>query len=225
MRLSIIVPVLNEAEVIDGFLEHLATEASDAEVIVVDGGSADGTAARAARRARVIVSARGRARQMNAGAAAAAGDALWFLHADSRLPAGATAAIAGALQAPGTAGGCFRLRIPERHLVYRWNDWAGNLGVDLFRLACGDHGIFVRRAVFEAISGFPDVPLLEDVAFYRGARSRGRMRQLRPAITTSARRWQRNGLYRTTLIYTAILALYGCGAPLPWLRQLYARLR
>jgi rSAM/selenodomain-associated transferase 2 len=225
MRLSIIVPVLNEAAIIESFLEHLGVEAPDAEVIVVDGGSTDETAARAGRRARVIGSARGRGCQMNAGAAAAAGDALWFLHADSRLPAGATAAIAGALRAPGTAGGCFRLRIPERHLLYRWNDRAGNLGVDLFRMACGDHGIFVRRAVFEAVGGYPDVPLLEDVAFYRRARACGRMRQLRPAITTSPRRWQQNGLYRTTFLYTAILALYRCGAPLSWLQQLHARLR
>jgi rSAM/selenodomain-associated transferase 2 len=225
MRLSIIVPVLNEATIIDGFLEHLAAEVPGAEVVVVDGGSADDTFARAARHTRVISSEPRRARQMNAGAAAAAGDVLWFLHADSRLPVGAAAAIAECLRAPGTAGGCFRLRIPERHLVYRWNDWAGNLGVELFRMACGDHGIFVRRAVFEAVEGYPEVPLLEDVSFYRRARAHGRMRQLRPAITTSARRWQQNGLYRTTFLYTAILALYCCGAPLPRLQQLHTRLR
>jgi hypothetical protein len=129
------------------------------------------------------------------------------------------------LRAPEIAGGCFRLRIPERHLVYRWNDRAGNLGVDLFKLACGDHGIFVRRPVFEAVGGYPELPLLEDVAFYRRARACGRMRQLPLPITTSARRWQRNGVYRTTALYTAILGLYCVGAPFPWLQSLATRLR
>jgi rSAM/selenodomain-associated transferase 2 len=225
MRLSILVPVLNEAHLIDAFLAHVRCAAPDAELVVVDGGSTDDTAERAARHTQVITSPEGRARQMNAGAAAATGDLLWFLHVDSRLPDGAVAAIEEAMGEREVAGGCFRLRIPERHLVYRWNDVVGNLGVDLFGMACGDHGIFVRRTVFEAVGGYPEVTLLEDLEFYRRARAYGRMRQLAPAITTSARRWQRHGLYRTTAVYTAILALYCCGAPLPWLTALYARLR
>lgn len=225
MHVSIIVPVLNEAALIDVFLGHLATETPDAEIIVADGGSADDTAARAARRARVIAAPRGRARQMNAGAAAASGDIFWFLHADSRLPPGAVAAIDAALQAPEVAGGCFRLRIPERHLLYRVSDALGNRAVDLFRLACGDHGIFLRRAVFSKIGGYRDLPFMEDLDLYRRARARGRMRQLPPAITTSARRWQRQGLLRTTAVDTLLLALYVAGTPIPWLHALDARLR
>lgn len=225
VRLSVIVPVLNEAALIDAFLAHLAAAAPGAEVLVVDGGSADDTAARAAGRARVIAAPRGRARQMNAGAVVASGEVFWFVHADSLLPDGAVAAIEAALCSPKVAGGCFRLRIPERHPIYRISDRLGNLGVDLFRLACGDHGIFVRRRVFETIGGYREVPLLEDIDFYRRARALGRMRQLSLAITTSARRWQRHGLYRTTAIDVLLLGLYVCGAPLPWLDALNSRLR
>jgi len=225
MRLSIIVPVLNEAAQIDDFLSHLIAEAPGAEVLVADGGSADDTARLAARQARVIGAPRGRARQMNAGAAATGGDVLWFLHADSRLPPGAVAAIDRLLHAPRVAGGCFRLRIPQPHLLYRWSDTVGNAAVDLFRLACGDHGIFLRRAVFEAIGGYRETPLLEDLDLYRRARAYGRMRQIPAAITTSPRRWQTQGLLRTTAIDTLLLALYAGGAPLPWLCALDRRLR
>jgi hypothetical protein len=173
----------------------------------------------------VIAAPRGRARQMNAGARQAAGDVLWFLHADSRLPPGAAAAIDACLQEPAVAGGCFRLCIPERHLLYRVSDTLGNRAVDLFHLACGDHGIFLRRAVFDAIGGYRAIPLMEDLDLYRRARARGRMRQISHAIVTSPRRWQREGLLRTTAVDTLLLALYVSGTPLPWLHALDTRLR
>jgi rSAM/selenodomain-associated transferase 2 len=225
LSVSIIVPVRNEAAIIAEFLRHLSERTGDAELLVVDGGSEDETVRRAGRRATVLTAPPGRARQMNVGARASTGEALWFVHADSWVPEGALAMIRTALADPRVAGGCFRLEIPHPDPVYRLNDCLGNLGVDLFGIACGDHGLFVRRAVFDRIGGYPDVPLLEDVELYRRARRCGVMRQLSAAIRTSPRRWERNGPWRTTVLYGAILALYGLGVPIERLDRLYRRLR
>jgi rSAM/selenodomain-associated transferase 2 len=223
--LSIVVPVRNEAAIIDEFLRHLRGRTEGAELLVVDGMSDDGTARRAAGHARVLTAAPGRARQMNAGAAATTGDVLWFVHADSWVPEGALEMIRAALADPHAAGGCFRLEIPHPRLVYRFNDRLGNLGVDLLGIACGDHGLFVRRALFERLGGYPDVPLLEDVELYRRARRWAKMRQLPAAIRTSPRRWERNGAWRTTALYSVILALYALGVPIARLDRIYRRLR
>jgi rSAM/selenodomain-associated transferase 2 len=225
LDVSIIVPVWNEALLIEPFLRHVRERAAGAELLVVDGGSSDGTAELAARHAPVLKTEPGRARQMNAGARATNADVLWFLHVDCWLPERPLAKIEAALADPATAGGCFRLQIPDRRLVYRLNDRVGNLGVDWLGIAGGDHGIFVRRQVFEHVGGYPDVPLLEDMEFYRRCRRWGRMRQLRPAIRTSPRRWERNGPWRTTAIYAGILALYGLGMPIDRLNRLYRWLR
>jgi rSAM/selenodomain-associated transferase 2 len=222
--LSIIVPVLNEARLVRPFLQHLGTVAPEAERIVVDGGSVDGTGERAARLAQLVRSPPGRAAQMNAGAAAARGEILWFLHVDSRLPPGAAAALADALVDPQLAGGCFRIRIPRPGLAYRIADDWGNLAVDVGRIALGDHGIFARRAAFEAVGGYPDVPLMEDAEFYRSLRRRGRVRQLPLALETSPRRWERHGPARITALYALILALYVARVPLPLLARLHRRL-
>jgi rSAM/selenodomain-associated transferase 2 len=225
LSVSVVIPVRSEAAIIDGFLRHLRERAAGAELLVVDGASEDDTAERAAKQTRVLTTAPGRARQMNAGARATSGDVLWFVHADSRLPERPLESIRGALADPRVAGGCFRLEIPDPHLVYRLNDRVGNIGVDWLGIAGGDHGIFVRRAVFERVGGYPEVPILEDIELYRRCRRWGAMRQLPAAIGTSPRRWERNGPWRTTAIYAAILALYGLGMPMAPLDRLYRRLR
>ena len=192
----------------------------------MDGESDDSTPDRvesvqAQLRLRLIRSARGRARQMNAGAAASTGRVLWFLHADSQLPEDAVAQLLRALEDQHLAGGCFRIRFPEPAPVYRVSDSLGNLGVDLFRIALGDHGIFCRRSAFARIGGVPDVPLMEDAELYRRLRAQGKVRQLRPEIATSARRYQQHGAYRTTLVHAAILALYLLRVPPARLLRLY----
>ena len=223
--LSIIVPVLNEAPLIANFLRHLRAVAPQAELIVVDGGSIDGTAGLAAPLSdRVLSAPRGRARQMNAGAAAARGDILWFLHVDSELPATALTAIQNALKNERLVGGCLRLEIPRRELIYRITDQLGNAGVQIFRLALGDHGIFCRRAAFEAIGGYPDVPILEDAELYRKLRRAGGVKQLKPRIISSPRTYERLGRYRTTATYFLILVLYVLRVPIPSLHKLYRRL-
>ena len=172
--LSIIVPVLNEAELIAGFLRQLRDLGPNLEIIVVDGGSSDGTWSLAEPLAdRVILARRGRASQMNAGAEIARGEVLWFLHADLDVPPGSVAEIESALTDPRMVGGCFRLRFPRRELIYRVSDSLGNVGVDLFGFALGDHGIFCRRAAFRQVGGYPEVPILEDAEIYRRLRRRG----------------------------------------------------
>jgi rSAM/selenodomain-associated transferase 2 len=223
---SIIVPVLNEAALLPGFLSHLRQRAPEAEVIVADGGSEDGSRELARGSTdRWIDTPPGRARQMNAGAAVAGGEVLWFLHVDSVLPEEPLALLRDALADPGLAGGCFRLRVPRPQAVYRVTDTLGNLGVDLFRIALGDHGIFCRRSAFEAVGGYPEVPLMEDAELYCRLRRVGRVRQIRVSLQTSPRRYERHGLYRTTLVHALILALYVARVPPKTLARLYARLR
>jgi len=220
--LSIIVPVFDEAALIGPFLSHLRVRAPDAEIIVVDGASRDGTRSIARPLADVLMSApRGRASQMNAGAAIATGEVLWFLHADSILPHETVRDIRSALDDPRVAGGCFRLRLPGRQWIYRVSDSIGNLGVQVFGFALGDHGIFCRRTAFEQSGGYPVVPILEDAELYRRLARNGRMRQLSSEIVSSPRSYEKWGPYRTTAIYFCILVLYVLGVPIRFLHPFY----
>lgn len=225
MKLSIIIPVLDEATLLPTFLRHARERIPGVQLIVVDGGSRDGSAKIATPFVDVLVhSPRGRAVQMNAGAAAATGDTFLFLHADSELPEDLAGAITALMSDPTVVGGCFRLRFPKPELIYRVSDSLGNLAVDLFGIALGDHGIFCRRDAFEATGGYPDVPILEDAELYRALGRVGRMRQLRPEIITSPRRYEQLGPWRTTAYYAAILALYVSGTPIDTLHRVYRRL-
>lgn len=223
MSVSIVVPVLNEADLLGQFLAHVRERAPAAEIIVVDGGSTDGSRAIAERAAQIVIDApRGRARQMNAGAEIARGDVLWFLHADLQLPCHAVDEIESALRDPHFVGGCFRLRFASRAVVYRISDSLGNVGVDVFGIALGDHGIFCRRAAFRKVGGYRDVPILEDAELYRALRRVGRMTQLRAQISCSPRTFERHGPWRTTALYFSILVLYVCGVPIRTLHRIYS---
>jgi rSAM/selenodomain-associated transferase 2 len=208
--LSIIVPVLDEAENLERLLPHLSARCPDAEVIVVDGGSADRTAlvARAWPRARYLASERGRARQMNAGARAARGDMLLFLHADTLLPVGAADAIASVLAEPEVVGGRFDVSFASPHPAFRLIATFMNWRSRLTGIATGDQAIFVHRDVFEALGGYPDIPLMEDVEFSARLRRQGRIRCLRLRVTTSARKWERDGIVRTVVLMWALRLLY-----------------
>lgn len=228
MRVSIIVPVLNEGAILDRFLRQLREHAPGAELIVVDGGSMDRSMSIAERHADITLrcAPASRAAQMNAGARAATGDVFWFVHADSTISAANVADMARALRRDTRlSGGCFRLRILRREWIYRVTDSVGNAGVHVFGFALGDHGIFCRREAFEAVGGYRNWPILEDAEFYRALRRNGgRMRQLRPEIASSPRRYEALGPYRTTLFYIAILALYVTGARMETMLRVYRRL-
>ena len=221
---SIVAPVLNEAALIGPFLRHLKTLGSSIEIVVVDGGSTDGTFELARPLAdRVLAAARGRAGQMNAGAEIATGEVLWFLHADLGVPANAIEQIHAVLRNDRVVGGCFRLRYPRPEWIYRVSDSLGNIGVDLFGFALGDHGIFCRRSAFVRVGGYPIVPILEDAELYRRLRTTGRMKQLREEIVSDPRTFERGGRYRTTTVYFLILLLYVAGVPISRLNRIYRR--
>lgn len=219
--ISIIVPVLNEASIIEPFLAHLMDLEGEYEVLVVDGGSEDHTVALAVHWARVIAGPRGRARQMNLGAARAEGEVLFFLHADSRLPRGAIPAIEGALRDSAVVGGCFSLAIDDGAFIYRLIALFSNLRVRLLGQMFGDQGIFVRRDAFEWLGGFPEIELMEDWEFSARLRKVGRILQLPLPITTSARRWQRCGVWRTIFLMQKLKVLYTLGYPPAELKRLY----
>jgi rSAM/selenodomain-associated transferase 2 len=199
--LSIIIPCLNEAEGIAATLGALAAlRARGAEVIVVDGGSGDDTVARATPLADLVIAApRGRASQMNAGALRARGEILLFLHADALLPDGADVLVVEGLKRSRRGWGRFDVAIAGRHPVLRVVEGLTNLRSRLTGIATGHQAIFVTRSLFTAAGDYPDIALREDVGLSRRLRRFGPPLCLSHRTTTSGRRWERNGVLRTTL--------------------------
>jgi len=224
MRVAIIIPALNEAPRIAEAVAR-ARAAGPCEVLVVDGGSTDGTPGRAAQADCVLQAPRGRARQQNAGAARARAEVLLFLHADCWLEPGSLEEVRRALAEPTVVGGCFRQRIDAPGLRYRWLERGNALRVRLFGLAYGDQAIFVRRDVFERIGGFPDEPFLEDLLFMKRLRRQGRIALLPARLVVSARRWQATGVVRQTLRNWALALAGQCGVPPRWLARFYPQVR
>jgi rSAM/selenodomain-associated transferase 2 len=214
MRLSVIVPTLDEEATIATTLAH-ARRPGDVELVVVDGGSRDETVHVARPLAdRVLDAPRGRAAQMNAGAAAARGAVLLFLHADTRLPDDYPALVADALAPADVVGGRFDIRLDAPGLAYRVIERLIGLRSRLTGVATGDQAIFVRRDAFVRVGGYPAIPLMEDIALCRALKRAGRMAALRDVVVTSARRWQRDGLVRTVaLMWTLRLAYYAGVSP------------
>lgn len=211
--LSIVMPVLNESARIVEALEALAAlRRCGAEVIVVDGGSNDGTAELAAPLAdRVIVSPRGRARQMNAGAVVAQGRMLLFLHADTRLPPDAHALVERTLA--GHSWGRFDVMLEGRSVWLRVIAAMMNLRSRLSGIATGDQAIFVTRAAFAAAGAYPDQPLMEDIELSKRLKHSGPPACLRARVTTSGRRWDTQGVWRTILLMWRLRFDYWRGVP------------
>ncbi len=215
MRVSVVIPALNEARALPALLGQLA--AAD-EVLVVDGGSTDATV-RIARDAGVAVldAPRGRGRQLAAGAAAATGDVFWFLHADTGVPGGAL----DALRAADAPWGCFSVRIPSDDVRLRAATAIMNVRARRTGSCTGDMGIWARRAFYADIGGFPPLDALEDLVFSDKARARDRGAVLAPVLTTSARRWEERGVARTLATMVTLRAAYRCGVAPARLARLY----
>ncbi|WP_224416071.1 TIGR04283 family arsenosugar biosynthesis glycosyltransferase [Modicisalibacter tunisiensis] len=215
-RLSVIVPVLNEASTIQACLTALLPLwVCGVEVIVVDGGSVDDTVALARPLAdRVLVSERGRARQMNHGARESRGEHLVFLHADTRLPRRADLLIDWALKGPG-CWGRFDVTIERSFVLAGLVGWSMNLRSRLTGIATGDQALFMTREVFALVGGFPDQPLMEDIAMSRLLRRLSKPVCLAPRVATSARRWQQHGPLRIIVTMWWLRLRYWCGAS-PW---------
>ena len=212
MGLSIIIPVLNEAPGISALLEQLAAlRTRGAQIIVVDGGSSDRTAALAMPRANLVVSSeRGRAVQMNAGAFHAHGEALLFLHADTMLPADADALIAAALT--GRHWGRFDIGFTGTHAMLPVLAMMMNLRSRITGISTGDQAMFMRRETFNQLGGFASIPLMEDIELSKRLKQFGRPACLRQRVATSARRWEKNGIWHTIFLMWRLRLAYFLGA-------------
>ncbi len=223
VRLSIVLPVLNEAGGIARALAALRPLSDrGAQVLVVDGGSHDDTVARArAHGAAVIMAERGRALQMNAGAQAARGEQLLFLHADTLLPPDADRLIDAALAQ--RAWGRFDVRIEGRHPMLRVVAAMMNLRSRLTGIATGDQALFVRREAFDRVGGFPRQPLMEDIELSRRLRRCSAPACVRARVVTSGRRWERDGVWRTIVLMWRLRLAYFLGVPPERLHARYER--
>lgn len=228
-QISIIIPVLNEARLIQSALQHIDMlqhiEQSDRkaiEVIVVDGGSQDDTVALAQQSGVVVIrSAPGRAKQMNVGAEIALGEILLFLHADTRLPDNFVSLVQTTLTRSGIVAGAFQLRIDDKAWSLRLVEWGVKWRSTLFQLPYGDQAIFLKAATFWQIGGFPELPIMEDFVLINRLRSLGKIAMASAPVLTSARRWQKLGVIKTTLINQLVLAAYFLGVPLDRIAQWY----
>ena len=219
--LSVIVPTLNEETMIEAALRGIR-HAGETEIIVADGGSDDATRTIAERTGATVLNiSGGRAAQMNAGAAKAKGRILLFLHADTHLPAGFAALIRAALDDPATVAGAFRFRTDGTGIAMRLIEWSADFRSSRCQWPYGDQGLFMEKRVFTAEGGFSPLPIMEDFALVQRLRRRGRVVTLRHAVLTSARRWQRLGVLRTTVINQLMILGYFLGLPAEALKRFY----
>ena len=222
--ISVVIPVRNEAQALPGLLEDLADlRATGAELILVDGGSSDGTCELALGRVdQLLRTDSGRALQMNAGAALARGEYLWFVHADTRVSPEAIRRLLDVLiERP--LWGRFDVRLSARGSMFRVIGSMISLRSRLTGIASGDQGIFVARATFEALGGYADSPLMEDLELCRRLKRLAWPCCLRPALITSSRRWEQQGIWRTLLLMWRLRLAYYCGVSPEKLARQYQR--
>jgi rSAM/selenodomain-associated transferase 2 len=225
MNISVVIPVLNENKTIAANL-HALKALDPHEVIVVDGGSIDRTCEISARMgATVMTGAPGRARQMNFGAQHASGDVLLFVHADTRLPPAALREIVAALEDRRYLGGRFDVYLDGDHWMLKVVGAMINHRSRITKIGTGDQAIFVRREVFAQMGGFPDIPLMEDIAFCRALKRLGGIACLRSRVITSARRWESEGVWRTIIKMWTLKLLYLAGVSPVRLKRFYADTR
>jgi rSAM/selenodomain-associated transferase 2/rSAM/selenodomain-associated transferase 1 len=211
--ISIIIPTLNEADVIKATIARLP-ESEKVEILVVDGGSSDNTVVSAQTLgARVLIKAPSKAEQMNAGAAEARGKVLLFLHADTRLPANFEEIVMAAVSRDDICGGAFTLGIDSKAWSLRFIERVANWRARIFKLPYGDQALFVCRDLFLEIGGFPDYPIMEDFEFIRRLKKKSKITILPESVQTSPRRWQNFGVFKTWFLNQIIVAAYFIGIP------------
>lgn len=224
MAVSVIIPTFNESACIKETIQSLRRQ-QPGEIIVVDGGSSDDTP-RLAQMADVLLTSQpGRARQMHAGAERAAFEHLLFLHADCTLEAGALTAIDHYLRQPRIIAGCFTMRVNQTGWLFRSIDWCATARVKLTGLAYGDQGLFIRRADYRRLGGFPPLRFMEDVFFSRMLKKQGRLVVAGPRIFVSPRRWRKNGILRQTLRNWWLTAMACAGVHPDRLARYYLNVR
>ncbi len=219
MKISTIIPTLNEVQNLDRLLERLEATPGIHEVIVADGGSTDGTQELAARRMWLTVSEPGRGMQLRAGAQVATGDVLFFLHADVLPPPDVATQIERAVRA-GYIGGNFRLHYPDGGLLGLWLETLTPIYRKLRRYY-GDSGFFVRRDAYESFGGFPAIPIMEDIVFVQRMEHHGKTAYLLGPVVSSGRRWRGNAL-RTMLLWGFMQIAFALGVS-PWRLDLFYR--
>jgi rSAM/selenodomain-associated transferase 2 len=225
MRISVIVPVLNEEKTIAGVIAGLRQNMPD-ELLIVDGGSTDRTRSICAELGvSVLCSPSGRAAQMNFGAKHATGDVLLFLHADTRLPPTAFGDIRNALGDPCCVGGRFDVKLDSSSRLLKMVGAMISLRSRVTKIATGDQAIFIRRGIFAAIGGYPEIPLMEDIALSRAMKRTGRIACLESCAITSARRWKAEGAWKTILKMWILKTLYLSGVSPLRLKRYYADTR
>jgi rSAM/selenodomain-associated transferase 2 len=225
MNISVIIPVLNEEKTIAATL-HALLALRPHEIIVVDGGSRDRSREICRELGvQVFSSERGRARQMNDGAHRATGEVLLFLHADTKLPDSALQDIAAALGDARCLGGRFDVDLEGSHWMLKLVGALINYRSRATKVGTGDQAIFVRRAVFAQVGGYPDIPLMEDTALCRSLKRLGGIACLRSRVVTSARRWESDGVWRTIFRMWTLKFLYLAGVSPARLKQFYADTR
>jgi rSAM/selenodomain-associated transferase 2 len=222
--LSVVIPVRNEAQALPALLDDLAElRTGGAELILVDGGSSDGTCELALGRVdQLLRTASGRALQMNAGAAVARGEYLWFVHADTRVSVDSLKSLRETLSER-PLWGRFDVRLSGSGLALRLIGAMISLRSRLTGIASGDQGIFVARRHFEALGGYAPIPLMEDLQLCRRLRALTRPRCLRPPLATSSRRWEQHGIWRTVVLMWCLRLAYYCGASPEKLARQYRR--
>ncbi len=221
MKISIIIPVLNEETNLARLGEHLRTITQPHEVIIVDGGSRDNTLHIAYQLTdAVLVSSPGRALQMNSGAEIASGEVLLFLHADTFLPDDALAVIA-ALSAEENIWGRFDVRLSSRRFVFRLIETLMNLRSCVTSIATGDQAMFIKKNLFQRVGGFPEIALMEDIEISRRLKKIVKPVCLKQKVITSSRRWENNGVVATVLLMWKLRLYYFFGMSPEKLKQLY----
>jgi rSAM/selenodomain-associated transferase 2 len=219
--ISVIIPIYNEEKMLRINSRWLSKLCRYAELIFVDGGSADRSVKIASECGKVLSCGKGRALQMNRGATCATYSTLLFLHSDNKIDLDALLAIEDQVNKKNIIGGCFTQRIDKDEIIYRIIETQGNIRARLFKVFYGDQGIFVKKDIFFKIGCFPNVPIMEDVLFTKKLRTIGKTIMLQDKIHVSSRRWDNGGILKTTLRYNLINIAFKLGVSLEKIKLLY----